>query len=434
MQRISDTTWLILILLAGIGLRGGLLWTQFERLAEDRDAYRAIAKQVAAGAGYRHPQTGQPTAYRPPGYTLLVAAVFKTRLGDAGIAGVHLLLGGGTILLTYAAARRLGLARCSLVAALITAVDPLLLQAAPLVMTETLAAFLTALLFWTIAPHTAATPPTRGQLLGVGLVFGLNALCRPTIWAFGALAAGWWLLRRMLRRDVVNPLPVLLGVAVIVSPWLVRNMIVMGRPILTTTHGGYTLLLGNNPVYYDEVVAVGWGAVWSGDSLARWQAHLETEMREHDPPITSEIARDRWMYDRAKKNIAAEPGSFLRAAFLRLARGLWGIVPVHAATSSAGWVLKWGVGLFYVIVFAGMITGIASLKKANWPVWMPAVLLLAAFTLVHSCYWANVRMRTPLMPVIALLAARGCWVICQRLGRSLKTPVEADVCSPEDAS
>lgn len=434
MQRISDTTWLVLILLAGTGLRGGLLWTHFDQLAEDRDAYRAIAEHVAGGEGYLHPQTRQPTAYRPPAYTLVVAAIVKTGLNDEGIAALHLILGAGTILLSFAAARRLGLSRFSLLAALITAVDPLLLQSTTLVMTETLAAFLLALLFWMLAPNVDAAPASKGRLLGVGLVFGLNALCRPTIWAFGALAVAWWGLQRMRRHTVVNPLPICLGVLLVTAPWVVRNIVVMGRPILTTTHGGYTLLLGNNPVYYGEVVARGWGTVWSEESLRRWQAHLETEMREHDPPITTEVARDRWMYDRAWSNIAHDPSSFFHAGILRLFRGLWGVVPVQTQSSLKGRILKWCVGLYYVAVFVGMILGIVSLRKPDWPVWMPAVLLLAAFTLVHTCYWANVRMRAPLIPVIALLAARGCWAVWQRCGRSLKSSGERQIGGEADAS
>ncbi|QDT46344.1 hypothetical protein Pan258_03620 [Symmachiella dynata] len=423
MQRISDTTWLIIILAAGIGLRVAVLWTQFDHLAEDRDAYRAIAQHVAAGQGYLHPQTQQPTAYRPPAYTLIVAALLKTGLNDAGIAALHLVLGAGTILLSYATARRLGLSRFSLVAAAITAVDPLLLQSTTLVMTETLAAFLLALLFWTIAPNTDSTPPTNGRLLSVGLVFGLNALCRPTIWAFGALAAAWWILRRVGRQNVVNPLPILLGILLITSPWVVRNIMVLGRPILTTTHGGYTLLLGNNPVYYHEVVGGDWNTVWSGESLKNWQDGLEREIQKQDPPITTEIARDRWMNDRAHDNIAAEPGFFLRASFLRLVRGLWGVVPLQEPTSISGRILKYSVCAFYVIVLAGMILGLCSLKKNQWPEWMPAALLLVSFTLVHTCYWANMRMRTPLMPVIALFVAQGCWAIWHWRGRSLKTKV-----------
>ena len=36
----------------------------------------------------------------------------------------------------------------------------------------------------------------------------------------------------------------------VLSPWMIRNLLVFGEPVWTTTHGGYTLALANNPVYY----------------------------------------------------------------------------------------------------------------------------------------------------------------------------------------
>ena len=45
-----------------------------------------------------------------------------------------------------------------------------------------------------------------------------------------------------------------LSVLVVLSPWMIRNFVVFGEPVWTTTHGGYTLALANNPVYYREVL------------------------------------------------------------------------------------------------------------------------------------------------------------------------------------
>ena len=38
---------------------------------------------------------------------------------------------------------------------------------------------------------------------------------------------------------------------------------------------------------------------------------------------------------------------------------------------------------------------------------MLPLLLILNFTLVHLFYWSNMRMRAPLVPLIALVAARG---------------------------
>ena len=70
----------------------------------------------------------------------------------------------------------------------LVAVDPLLLQYTPYVMTETVfTLLLTALL-------AAITCDCRGgkRQVAVGVLFGLCALCRPTIWPVGIFAAAWW--------------------------------------------------------------------------------------------------------------------------------------------------------------------------------------------------------------------------------------------------
>jgi hypothetical protein len=43
-----------------------------------------------------------------------------------------------------------------------------------------------------------------------------------------------------------------------------------------------------------------------------------------------------------------------------------------------------------------------------------AVALLISFTLVHAFYWADMRMRAPLVPVLALLAARAGAALCEK--------------------
>ena len=65
---------------------------------------------------------------------------------------------------------------------------------------------------------------------------------------------------------------ILLGITIllVLSPWLIRNVLLFGEPIWTTTHGGYTLALANNPVYYDDVLHGPSGRVWTGHDQWLW--------------------------------------------------------------------------------------------------------------------------------------------------------------------
>ena len=203
-----------------------------------------------------------------------------------------------------------------------------------------------------------------------------------------------------------------------ISPWLIRNLVVFGAPIFSTTHGGYTLLLGNNPVFYKEVVQKPWGAVWSSDSLNTWQQSLEQQMADHDPPITSERARDRWMYQRAKHNIAEQPKFFVQSCILRFKR-FWNISPLTSSTLTSAPMIVWGIAGYYTLILTGCFVGIIMVIWNKEQVWGPLIWLILSFTLVHLFYWTNMRMRAPLVPAIALLSVYG-WLQTRRFFNFLR--------------
>ena len=61
----------------------------------------------------------------------------------------------------------------------------------------------------------------------------------------------------------------------VLTPWVIRNAVKFGAFIPATTHGGYTLLLGNNRVFFEEVVN-GPSGRWHGESLEQWQQEMKT--------------------------------------------------------------------------------------------------------------------------------------------------------------
>ena len=56
------------------------------------------------------------------------------------------------------------------------------------------------------------------------------------------------------------------------------------------------------------------------------------------------------------------------------------------------------------------------LPKRDWGLWLWGLLLVLAVTAVHAFYWTNLRMRAPLMPVVALAAALGAEWLVARIG------------------
>lgn len=442
--RSSPRLWsVLLLLLTALLLRVGMVAWKHDQLREDRDAYWGIAEEIAAGNGFADAATGQPTAFRPPLYPLLLAGLKhwdavllnpgRFNAGPLMLGLLQALLGTAIVGFTFLTGIRLGLGRCALCAGLLVCVDPLLLQYTTQAMTEVTFTFLVIWLIWllsssahysSLVPVGTAAIEIRRQA-GIGIILGLGILCRPTIALFAPLMALWWTwtnagrdpsgVQTPRRADgwtrrmsvIVRRVPWLIVImsTLIVSPWVIRNMQVFGKPILSTTHGGYTLLLGNNPVFYREVVKQPWGTVWEGDSLHRWQESLEEHMRHAARPPIGEVERDRWMYAKAWRTIADNPGLFLRACWLRCRR-FWSVAPQGPAAAGLPlWILA-PVKLFYAVTLGGFLLGIWRLRREEWRTWCPLLLLIVTFASVHALYWTNMRMRAPVAPVIALFAAR----------------------------
>jgi hypothetical protein len=205
---------------------------------------------------------------------------------------------------------------------------------------------------------------------------------------------------------------VAIGTALAILPWMIRNALSLGRPIVTTTHGGYTLLLAHNPAYSQAVVNQPWGSVWEGPAFDAWAESLETELATLNPPLDSghlspatELARDDWMNNTARRYILDAPGTAIKCAGTLLGR-FWNVAPLATATEIRPPYVRLAIGIFYSMLYVLVVVGLIRLWSADWQAWVPIFTLIAGFTAVHALYWADMRMRSPLVPALALLAAR----------------------------
>lgn len=413
-------SWLIAVVIAAIAARAGMIAWRNGELTQDRDAYLGLAAGVAEGRGFSSPGSTTPTAYRPPLYPLLLAAGPQSQMA-AWVGLLNILSGMGTVGLTFALARRLGLhERVGLATASLVAIDPLLVRYASQPMTESVCALLVTAWLWQIV--RLQQEPSRGAAFSTGVLFGLAALCRPTLWAAGGLVAGWWLWRMRASRMVNSAVPVrgfaigstaVAGCLLVVLPWVFRNQLQMGQSILTTTHGGYTLLLGNNEVFYRDVVRQPWGTDWDGSRGPSQSEWITRELRSMEADgVRGEVAADQWMRQRAVTHIQHDPKGFLAACGLRQ---LWFWSPIPLGDARRGWPdpILWGVGVFYVMLWIGCLAGLIDVWMGRAAPWAPGLLVVLGFAGAHLVYWSNARMRAPVAAVLALLAVQGWLAIGQ---------------------
>lgn len=80
--------------------------------------------------------------------------------------------------------------------------------------------------------------------LSLGILLGLAFLCRPVVLFFPFLHAAW-LFAQYRAKAVTRVLLFFAGFALAAAPWAARNQAVFGKPVFTTTLGGYNLLRHN---------------------------------------------------------------------------------------------------------------------------------------------------------------------------------------------
>ncbi len=446
----SPDRWVLAgLLVFTLVVRGAVLWGMRGNLEQDPDAYREIAENLlvhgefALGKQIDGDWQPRPTAYRPPLYPMVLS-----NLPDADglqvslwkVAALHLGLGVGTVWLVWLTARRVicrvgpesaaragsplmstnggpALAEAiwshptiATIAGLIVACDPILLNQQALVMTETLAAFLAILSLWCLARFDGARTPFNAAMAGGAI--GLAVLCRPTFLPWlGLVGVGMMVVRgriaecRMQNAElgwvseigirVANFAALLFVAGVVVSPWGIRNYRVFGKPIVTTTHGGYTLLLGNNQSFYDWLNNDTSGVPWS----VSWNWPQMYDVNERD--------LDRSSYALAKMTIKQHPVLFVRACVYRLCQ-LWSPLPnrLKADESMGRKLLRYATCGWYCGVYLLAVIGVWRLRwRLLQSPWVWGVLMCLVFTAVHTFYWSNLRMRAPLMPFVALVAA-----------------------------
>jgi hypothetical protein len=140
---------------------------------------------------------------------------------------------------------------------------------------------------------------------------------------------------------------------------------------------------------------------WPKASLERWQS--EVRMRSALAGARTEADYDAYCFRQAWQIIRTRPLDFLESVLLRI-YFFWSVAP-HATDQYSFWI-RLGSALFYVPEFLLMLVGLMSRRTWQWPlVLLPTALL--SFTLVHAVYWSDMRMRAPIMPAVALLAAIG---------------------------
>jgi hypothetical protein len=158
------------------------------------------------------------------------------------------------------------------------------------------------------------------------------------------------------------------------------------------------------------------------------------------PDEHREVADDRLASEVAWETIRQDPSTFVKSCLVRMS-WFWAVTPYRSGAAS---VMIVAIGLWYSVLFAGIVLASGVLLSQRWGkgglrkafgvlligltslrLWVPAFSLVVSLQLVHLIYWSNMRMRAPLMPVLYILFAVGLFFAFEsmRRGKSLMSPI-----------
>ena len=387
----------------------------------DMTWYDLAAQRVLQGALLRGPD-GTPTAFWPPGYPLLLAAaygLFGTHLVVAKLLNVALAL--ATCGFTYALAARLFGAPLGLCAAAILAFLPDHVWYAPLLLSEITFTALLAAMLWLFAVWSE-----RGvegpRWIAFGALVGAAALVRGTAALFLAVPfTAWWLAERRAGPALRRTLAATFGMLAVVAPWTLRNALVMGAPIAVASSVGISFLYTHNP--HAEGSATLRHAAYRNELLRDLRAlpQPQREVAEMQAGLREGLA---WMLANPGRELALVPQRWLELfrhghAGLEWARPLGGgAEPVpdrpRPTLVSEDWDrrLAWLSDVTFYALLALAAVGIPGTRARGGAGALALPLTVAYVMLLHGVLlYGEPRYHAPLLPVLAVLAARGLFAL-----------------------
>ncbi len=345
------------------------------RLQGDAIAYHEIAIHLVHGEGFVLPRTNglQPTAQLAgPLYPLFLAAVYQPTdpNGNPDAARfVQVLLSVLTVWCVFLIGQHLFSEPVGVLAAFIAAIYPPFLHwsyygGPAFLLTENLSV---PLLTASIAALLTGWPFLAGLALGAAI------LSRATLLGLAILAALWMFSERLKFVAMVF----CLGVLIVLTPWLIRNTLVFGVPLLST-QSGVVFWYANNPHASGGYV----------DTPILGAAFNSSDERE-----TSRLG-----YEAGLKALVDRP---LRIPILLMKKALTFWAPID---SSHEWHLNWG------FLLVSLAAGVGWWKiRPDWHVWGFLMAPMVYLTLVAMVFFGDPRFRLPVEPLLIVLAARGTW-------------------------
>jgi 4-amino-4-deoxy-L-arabinose transferase-like glycosyltransferase len=417
LPRLGLAVWALLAVALVLRL-GYVAVTPDYAIVHDARDYDYHARSIARGEGYGLSYQ-LPTAFRPPGYSFLLAGVYDV----AGVARegvdervppariVQAFVGTLAVALIGVIAAQLWGRREALAALALGAVYLPLILIGGALMSEPLFVVLMLGSLAAAIQHRRSTHAYRWALLA-GLVGGLAVLTRANgLVLLLPLAVGVWTVRPRWSWRALAPPALLVVVALAtVAPWTIRNAVELHSFVPVSTQLGSALAgTYNDDARLDRENPASWRSLRRIDELRSIYGQVGTIP---EAELEKQLRHESLEYVRDHPGYVATVAFWTTRRMLELggldwARHTYGTVSVDSGWANAGVICFWVIALLAV---AGAFT--VRARRTPLFVWaVPVLMYLSVVFLVVE----TPRYRSPVDPFVILLAALAVTAAARRL-------------------
>ncbi len=366
----------------GLSFSSEMGWLRYVNL--DREEFRESWGE-SPGYVFGMIPVETPTASMEPGYPLLLAGVFMiTGPFTGGVFLLNCIFAILGVFALHALMRENWGEGPAMISAIIWSLYPYYVYYSAYAMTETIhISMLPVILLLTVRAGSR-----RGYALPAGLASSFLFLVRSTAIFLLPLQLGWLMVKRRWREALL----LAAGFAALCLPWMIRNQIQLGRPVLMPTKGALNLWMRNNP----EILS------FEGIGLPAW---VDSGIRRRDlleyPSMEgqdTELQRSDLLMSRAREFILSNPGLVAYLTFRRGVNFLWPVGMTVGGTVPAL------AGLFIYLPMLIMAAVEFWRRRRDGKVILIGLVFLL-YLAIHSLAHGGVRYRLPVDTVLIMLAS-----------------------------
>ncbi len=241
MKSHSIQTRLLIVLLVAFLLRLYVAAATRMPLQSDSLEYYSLATNLAQHHQYSFENT--ITAYRPPAYSFFLSAVLTISQSETSARVAQAFLETINCLLLFALGRKFISEHAGIWAAVLWAFFPVSIVQSVFLLSESL---FTAIALGMVLLLSSNSFSGKQKPLLLGVLFGCTILTKPQSALFILPIMMFAKIRLPQKKQLLRyGFQCILGIILVVSPWVVRNVLVFGKPLIST-NGGVNFWIGHN--------------------------------------------------------------------------------------------------------------------------------------------------------------------------------------------